>query len=306
MEFHEELAKASPPQDTALTIGVFDGVHLGHQHLLRHLKKLVHDKGLMAGVLTFRNHPRSVLNPEVRLRYVSPVAERVSLIKDQGIDLVVCIDFTREFSLTRAPDFVALLVKRLRMRGLLAGPGFALGHQREGDLPTLRRLGAEHGFWVEVVEPFSSDDAIISSSGIRKLISQGNVEKAGALLGRNHSLTGKVVEGDRRGRDLGFPTANLSVDEDIIIPGDGIYATWAIVDGRRFQAATNVGVRPTFGVSGRTIEAYILDFDEDIYGKQVTLEFVRRVRDEVAFPDVEALVAQMKLDVDTARVILSG
>ena len=261
--------------------------------------------GLLSAVLTFRNHPRLVLNPGVNLRYITTLDERVVLLKGQGIDLVFAIDFTKELSLLKASEFAYMLSKRLKMRGLVVGPDFALGHNREGDIPALKQLGTELGFWVKPVEPVLMDRIVIRSSVIRSLMAQGDVENASRMLGRWYSLTGLVVEGDRRGRKLGFPTANLSVESGLVIPSDGIYATWAVVEGQRYQAATCIGVRPTFGINGRTVEAFILDFQGDLYGKTMTLEFVSLLREEQAFTTVEALIEQMKVDVERTRAVLS-
>ena len=306
MTIRQELAKASPSKDTALTIGTFDGVHLGHQQLLRRLVTKAASDGLSPAVLTFRNHPRQVLNPGISLPYITTLEDRLSLLQDQGIDLVVAVDFTKELSQLRASEFVALLSEQLKMRGLVVGPDFALGHRREGDIPALKGLGAGMGFWVEPVEYAVTGGSAITSSGIRGLISEGKVEDASRMLARWYSLTGLVVEGDRRGHLLGFPTANLSWSADLVIPADGIYATWAIVDGRRYQAATCIGVRPTFGLSQRTVEAFILDFEGDLYGKPLTLEFARRLREELTFPSAEALIEQMRLDVEQTREALSS
>ena len=304
MTIYQELAKASPSKETVLTIGTFDGVHLGHQQLLRRLKGLADSNGFLSAVLTFRNHPRIVLNPGVELHYITSLEERIALLHGQGIDLVVSLDFTRELSLISASEFVALLTGHLRMRGLVVGPDFALGHRREGDIPALNRLGEEHGFWVEPIEPALIEQGVIKSSGIRSLITHGDVEHASRMLGRKYSITGPVVEGERRGRLLGFPTANLSFDSDLVIPADGIYATWAIAEGQRHQAATCIGMRPTFGAGNRTVEAYILNFEGDLYGKPLTLEFASRLREERAFPTAEALVEQMKIDVEQAQAVL--
>jgi riboflavin kinase/FMN adenylyltransferase len=312
MTIREELAEAilsertarGAANGTALTIGTFDGVHLGHRQLLQDLKAMAATGDLLSAVLTFRNHPRLVLNPGTQIQYITTLEERVSLIKDLGIDLVIAVNFTKELSLLSAHEFVSLLSDSLKMRGLVVGPDFALGNRREGDIPVLKRLGEDMGFRVELVEPVT-DEGSINSSRIRRLISQGDVENASRMLGRWYPLSGTVAEGDRRGRTIGFPTANLSINSDIIIPSDGIYATWAIVDGQRYQAATCIGVRPTFGVHSHTIEAFIMDFQRDIYGRPITLEFVRRLRDEETFSSVEALVQQMDLDVEQAREVLT-
>ncbi|MCE2405431.1 MAG: bifunctional riboflavin kinase/FAD synthetase [Dehalococcoidia bacterium] len=302
----QELSNQAPKGPTALTIGTFDGVHLGHQDLLSRLKALASDRGLHTAVLTFRRHPRLALTPGIELRYITTLEERLGLLRDSGIDLVAVVDFTRDVALLKAGEFLEMLCRRLNTKGLVVGPDFALGNNREGDIPTLRRLGGEMGFWVEPVEPVVMDKTVIRSSVIRSLLVQGEVEGAGAMLGRTYGVTGPVVEGDRRGRTLGFPTANLSLDGDLVLPMDGIYATWAVVDGRRYGSATNVGVRPTFGGSTRVVETYLLDFDGDLYGKQLTLKFVRRLRDELDFPDVGSLVEQMEQDVDDARSVLDG
>jgi riboflavin kinase/FMN adenylyltransferase len=305
MTVHQELAKISPPRDTVLTIGTFDGVHLGHQQLLQRLKALADSSGLLAAVLTFRNHPRLVLNSELELSYITTLEDRLDLLRGQGIDLVISVDFTRDLSLLGAREFVGLLCGHLKMKSLVVGPDFALGHGREGDISTLTHLGEEMGFRVQAIEPTMMMGDVIKSSKTRGLIAQGDVETASRMLGRWYALSGLVVEGDRRGRLLGFPTANLSLDPSVVIPADGIYATWAVVDGRRYQGATCIGLRPTFGVNGRTVETFILDFQGDIYGKPITLEFAGRLRDEQAFPNVEALVEQMKIDVAQTRAVLS-
>ena len=306
MAFHQALAQAKSPRDTVLTIGTFDGVHLGHRRLLQHLKSLAESKDLLPGVLTFQKHPRIVLNPGAKLQYISALEERLTLIRGCGIDLVIAVDFTKELSSIKAKDFVALLCDQLKMKGLVVGPDFALGHQREGNIQVLKQLGTEMDFWVEPLEAVQIGTNAIKSNSIRNLISLGDVENTASMLGRWFSLTGTVVKGDQRGRTLGFPTANLSLEPNLVIPADGIYATWVIVDGRRHQAATSIGVRPTFEIHGRTVEAFIMDFEGDLYGRSLTLEFTRRLREELAFSSVEALIDQMKLDVEQAREILSN
>jgi riboflavin kinase/FMN adenylyltransferase len=306
MTFREELARASPPKDTTVTIGTFDGVHRGHQHLLRRVIAKAAGADLLSVALTFRNHPRSVLSPESKPKYLTTPEERAALIKAQGIDLVIGLDFTLELSMLKAREFVSILSTDLKMKGLLVGPDFALGHRREGDISTLKGLGSEMGFWVETIEPVEGNEGVIKSSRVRNLVSEGEVEKASHMLGRPHSITGLVVEGERRGRLLGFPTANLSMDPDLVVPGNGIYATWAYVDGLRYQSATSIGVRPTFGAGPRTVEAFILDFDKDIYQQSLTLEFVSRLREELPFSSSDALVQQIKEDVDQAQATLSA
>ena len=301
----EELAKVAPAKHTAITIGTFDGVHLGHQHLLRHLKSSAIHHGLIPGVLTFRNHPRSVLNPEAGIKYITSLEERTACLRGEGIDLVVGLDFTEDLSKLSAREFSALLVDLLKMRGLIVGPDFAMGHKRAGTIPVLEQLGFEMDFWVQVVDPVLLNEKPVRSSAVRSAIIRGDVAVAAQLLGRTYSLTGTVVYGERRGTQLGFPTANLRLDPTTLAPEDGIYATWAIIDGKRCLSATNVGVRPTFGSGPKTVEAFIMDFDQNIYGKTLTLEFISRLREELNFSTVDELIQQMKLDVDQARMVLT-
>ena len=307
MTLQTDIAGGPPPADTAITIGTFDGVHLGHRHLVRSLTEAAQRQGLTPIVLTFKNSPRSVLNPAAQLSYITDLETRLSLLHQPGIDRVVPVEFTRELSQLSAAEFVDALSKELGMKGLVVGPDFALGHRRQGDVATLREMGKTAGFWVETVNNFSLDDAPVKSSAIRELLGQGQVERVKRMLDRPFSLAGEVETGDRRGRELGFPTANLAPKPSMAVPGDGIYATWAIVDGVRHQGATSIGVRPTFGGGGdRRVETFLLDFSGDLYGKPMTLEFEQRLRGELAFSSVDALVQQMKQDVEQSRAVLSG
>ncbi len=307
MTLQTDIAGGPPPADTAITIGTFDGVHLGHRHLVRSLTEAAQRQALTPIVLTFKNSPRSVLNPAAQLSYITDLETRLSLLHQPGIDRVVPVEFTRELSQLSAAEFVDALSKELGMKGLVVGPDFALGHRRQGDVATLREMGKTAGFWVETVNNFSLDDAPVKSSAIRELLGQGQVERVKRMLDRPFSLAGEVETGDRRGRELGFPTANLAPKPSMAVPGDGIYATWAIVDGVRHQGATSIGVRPTFGGGGdRRVETFLLDFSGDLYGKRMTLEFEQRLRGELAFSSVDALVQQMKQDVEQSRAVLSG
>jgi riboflavin kinase/FMN adenylyltransferase len=303
MSLRQRLASAPPSKETVLTVGVFDGIHKGHCHLLRRLVQLA-GASYQPAVLTFTNHPVTVLRPGVRVGYLTTPEQKVRLLKEQGIDFVVAVEFSLELSRISAHDFTATLVELLRMRGLVLGPDTALGHNREGDLDYLRRRGAELGFWVEAVEPLAVGGITVKSRRVRDAVSQGDVGAGAKLLGRKFSLSGPVVLGDRRGRKLGFPTANLSIASEMLLPGDGIYATWAIIDGVRHLSATSVGVRPTFGLSERLVEVYVIDFDADLYGKQLCVEFVRKLRDQEAFPGVAELVEQIHRDVADSRQAL--
>ena len=302
-----ELSRLSPEHDTVLTVGVFDGVHLGHRHLIAQLALDASRKGCLAGVVTFRNHPASVLWPDFRPRYLTAVDERLRLIEDLGVEFIVPITFDLELSLLSARRFAALLHKRLRMRGLVIGPDFAMGHQREGDAKTLASLGREMGFFLRVVEPFVDDGGqTVRSTTVREALIAGDVTRVAAQIGRNFSLIGTVGRGAGRGGPLGFPTANIQLPQDMAAPSDGIYATWAHVGKRRYMAAASIGQRPTFEESGHAIEAFILDYDGDLYDRQIRLEFVRRLREERKFDSVRALQEQVDRDVDQTRAILAG
>lgn len=303
----EELAAAVPSRETYLTVGVFDGVHRGHRHLLQLLKRQAARAGCLPGVVTFRNHPVAVLYPQAGVKLITGVEERLRLLQRLGIETVVPITFTREVSLVTAGDFVALLQRHLRMRGLVVGPDFAMGHNREGTPQRLQSLGQEMGFTVTVAPAFGDDGLQVSSTAIRNALVQGDIAAVSQLLGRPYALSGQVVRGDGRGGSvLGYPTANIATDQDLLLPGDGIYATWCYVGRRRHPAATSIGVRPTFGSGERTVEAFLLDFHGDLYQKSVRLEFVERLRDEMAFPSVDALKNQMSTDVEQTRRILSA
>jgi len=305
MSLRQRLASFSPDRETVLTIGVFDGVHLGHQHLLQQLTQLAQPDRLPA-VITFTNHPITVLRPGTQVRYITTPEQRTRLLKAQGIPLVVGLEFTAEDSQVTARDFAALLVETLGMKGLVMGPGAAVGQNREGDINYLRQLGPQLGFWVEEAQPLVLDGSPVQSRRIREAIAWGEVAAGARLLGRTFSLTGKVVVGDRRGRDLGFPTANLDIAPEMIIPGDGIYATWAIIDGVRHPSATSIGVRPTFGPGERLVEAYVMDFDADLYGSRLCIEFVRKLRDQENFSSVDSLVDQINRDVADSRLALAA
>ena len=303
MSFQGILASVTPSKETVVTVGVFDGVHQGHRHLLR---QVVDSAGgqYIPTVVTFSNRPITVLNPGTEPSYLTTVEQRVDLIKQQGIDLVVCLEFTLKLSEVTAEEFAKLLSASLKMKGLILGPDSALGKDRKGDLEFMQKQGEQLGFWARSVEPLEIEGQPVKSRRIREAVANGNMAVCPELLGRNHHLSGKVVVGDQRGRTLGFPTANIEVDDQLLLPGDGIYATWAIIDGKRHQAATSIGVRPTFGLTQRLVEVFVMDFSDDLYGKIVGVEFIDKVRDQEKFDGLEALIKQIKQDVDDCRQVL--
>ncbi len=304
MSFRQRLARVAPDRETIVTVGVFDGVHQGHRHLLDRLVEAAGSK-YTPTVVTFSNHPIAVLRPDTIVKAITTPEEKSRLLRDAGVGLVIALDFTLELSQVTAGDFASSLVEKLGMKGLVLGPDTALGRNREGDLEFLTKHGKESGFWVESVKPFSMDGQPIKSRNIRQAVTQGDMLTCNKFLGRTFAIQGKVVPGDRRGRELGFPTANLSLPEGSLLPGDGIYATWALVDGQRRPSATSIGIRPTFGLSDLMVEVYVLDFNGDLYGKELGVEFVEKIRGQEKFEGVDELIAQMDQDVAQARVTLA-
>jgi len=302
----EELARFSPEKDTFLTIGVFDGVHLGHKHLLSKLVEQARQRDLLPGVVTFRQHPQELLSPQNRLAFLTDLTERSKLLKEEGVELVVMLSFTAELRQLSARQFVSLLVKYLRMRGLLIGPDFALGRDREGTVAALRPLGEEMGFTVAGVPPLIINGEPVSSTAIRAALAAGDVKKAQALSNRPFSLHGKVVTGTGRGVGLGFPTANLGTDPWQAVPADGVYAAQAHVNGRVYRSVANIGTNPTFGGSKRTVEVYVLDYDGNLYGKEFKIDIIERLRDEKPFGSAGELAKQIEEDVKQGRIILQS
>lgn len=306
MPIENELARHRVERDTVLSIGVFDGVHLGHRHLLAHLRDRARASELMPGVVTFSTHPRQVLNPETVITYLTPLEERLELLRAAGMELVVTLPFTPELSNLEAAQFLSLLQRHLRMQGLVVGPDFALGRGREGDTSRLETLSRIMGFFVEQVPQATVNGDVVSSTAIRTALREGEVERVSRLLGRPCTLSGGVVVGAERGRTLGFPTANLALPPHQALPADGVYATRARVGDRSLPSVTNIGVRPTFNATDRTVEVFLIDFNGDIYGQQLTIELVARLREEKRFDSPAQLIAQMERDVAQARQLLAA
>ena len=318
MEIVTESAPLAPPAGgSAVTIGAYDGVHLGHRALLAELRSRADADGLATVVVTFDRHPAAVVRPASAPLLLCDLDQKLELLASAGVDRTVVVHFDEERANETAEEFVVReLVGGLGARLVVVGEDFHFGHGRKGNVALLAEMGAVHGFDVDGVTLASADDVAgelappVSSTRGRSLVAAGDVEGAAALLGRPHQVRGPVVTGDRRGgAELGFPTANLAVPAEICLPAPGIYAGWyERPDGARHQAAVSVGRRPTFyGADGELlVEAYLLDFDGDLYGEAARLSFVHRLRDELAFESVDELVAQMGRDVDRARELLGS
>jgi len=297
-----------PPAGSAVTIGVFDGVHIGHRAVLTDVAARARELGgLEQVVLTFDKHPRAVVDPGQAPALLTSLDERIDLLQEIGIDVIGVLPF--EQVRDASPDtFVSkVLVGAFASRLVVVGADFKFGHGRAGDVSTLRAAGVEYGFEVDAIVLSAVEGAPISSTTIRTLVQDGDVASAAQLLGRPFAVVGEVVRGDERGRTIGFPTANVVPDATFVVPKRGVYAARVWLDRRqavRHEAVVNIGIRPTFGGDRQVVEAHLLDFDGDLYGRRIGIEMVERIRDERTFAGIEALVGQIAADVDAARDLL--
>jgi len=291
-----------------VTIGAYDGVHLGHRAIIDEVRHLAETRGALSAMVTFDRHPAEVVRPESAPCRLTSLEQRLELLEATGIDLVLVIAFDEERSRETAEDFVTeVLVEALRARAIVVGHDFHFGANRGGNVEMLQRAGAKHGFDVLGMGLIATGQAPVSSTRIRQLLQDGDVASAAALLGRPHEVRGLVMHGDKRGRDLGFPTANVKVPDGVCMPADGIYAAlYTTPDGITRPAAVSLGRRPTFYVDAHAslLEAYLLDFDADLYDQPAVVGFIERLRAEQRFDRVDDLIKQMHADVAAARAAL--
>ncbi len=306
MSLEEELSRLSPDKDTILTIGVFDGVHLGHKHLLTKLIERARELNLLSVVVTFDPHPQKLLSPKTELPFLTSLEQRKALLRDAGAEAVIILPFTQELAQLSARGFVELLKDYLRLKELVIGPDFTLGRSREGNVSTLRKLGEDMGFTVTVVPPVRINGEMVSSTAIRGALAGGNLERVHSLIGRPFSLHGKVVHGESRGAKLDYPTANLEIEPEQALPAEGVYATWAYIGSRAYESVTNIGRRPTFGGGKSVVEVYILGYWGSLYGEELKIDIMERLRAEKKFDSVEALKRQIAEDVARGRAILES
>jgi riboflavin kinase/FMN adenylyltransferase len=312
VEVIRDADPAEPPaQGSAVAIGVFDGVHLGHRHVVAETRRLAAEHGAQSAVVTFDRHPASLVRPESAPPLLTDLDQRLELLEGCGVDTTFVLTFDEARSKEAAEDFVqTVLVDRLAARAVVVGADFHFGHQRRGDVALLRSMGQSLGFEVDGIELLASKREgakVVSSTAIRAALREGDLAEANRMLGRPHEVRGVVQHGDARGRELGFPTANVAVPAEICLPADGIYAGWyQRPSGPAVPAALSLGRRPTFYEESDTslLEAYLLDFDGDLYDEAARVRFVARLRGEVRFESVDALVAQMALDVEETRRLL--
>lgn len=306
MRHVRSLDEAGLTQTSVVTIGVFDGVHRGHQFLIGQLIDYAKRVSLTPVVLTFFPYPDTILRGLREGYYLTLPDAKAALLGEMGVEVVITYAFSEEVREIRAADFVQQLLEHLRMQSLWVGVDFAMGYKREGNVAFLTGEAARRGFDLRVVDLMDANGEGVSSTRIRHALQGGDVEEAARLLGRPHRVPGIVVQGVGRGRTINIPTANLSFPEEQAIPARGVYAAWAETGGKRVAAVVNIGLRPTFdGAGGLTVEAHLLDFSADLYGQTLALDFVERLRDERKFDGIQALIDQIQSDIGQARSILS-
>ncbi len=303
-DFSDDVGGRENSQPSVLTIGSFDGVHRGHQYLIRQIVERARTLGITSVVVTFDPLPAEVLVPEKAPKRLTDIDERLGLLQDLGIDRCVVLRFSSKVAQMEAGDFLERAVSTYGVREIWVGNDFAFGHNRQGNVSFLARSTTDLDYGLHVVTRQSLGSDIISSTRIRALVAEGEVKRAAELLGHPALVSGPVVAGAGRGKDLGYPTANLSVGANHLVPATGIYAGFALLGGRKIPAAISVGYNPTFGDNPLSVEAFLLDFDRELRGERITLEFVGRLRSEQRFDSVNALIEQMNRDVVEARQIL--
>lgn len=300
MKIIRNIADIQADRESAVTVGTFDGVHLGHQSILNRLFELAGQHGYRSTIVTFEPHPRKVLGKpgNTSLGLLTTIDEKLNLFEELGLEQIVIIPFTREFAAKSAEEFVKeILLDRLRVQEMVIGHDHHFGRNREGTFEKLKELGGKYGFRVYQVPPLEIDGQVVSSSAIRKLISEGKMELVHKFLGRNYSLSGTVVHGDGRGKEIGFPTANLQVtDSDKMIPAKGVYAVDVQLHSQIYRGMMNIGVRPTFDHDSLTLEVHLFNFNASIYGEALTVKFKRYIRPEKKFSGIEALREQLQQD----------
>jgi riboflavin kinase/FMN adenylyltransferase len=306
MRIFDDLSHVNLERDSVLTIGAFDGVHRGHQYLIEQMVAEARRTDRLAALLTFHPHPNAVLFPDNPPQYLTTPGQKAALLERLRLDVLTILPFDHQLASTPAYDFVNAIRRPLRVHELWVGTDFALGRGRSGDVFHLRVMGEEMGFTVHPVPPFIWEGEVIRSTRVRNLLSEGKVDDAARLLNRYYSLAGEVVHGAGRGHRFGIPTANLEVRVNRAIPADGIYAVFAVLGEERYRGVANIGRRPSFDNGNRTIEVHILNFNEDIYGCDLVVEFVRWLRAERRFEDPSHLYVQIRHDIEQANSILDA
>ena len=291
-------------KNSVITIGSFDGIHLGHRRLMEMAKDSASELNSVSVVLTFHPHPSRIINPEAKIKLITTFEKKTELIEEIGMDYLVYITFTPEFAAMRPEDFIKnIIFKKLNPLKIIVGHDFGFGVNKSGNIALLNKLSNELGFKLEVVEPVIIDNQIVSSTLIRRLVVTGKVCAVKRFLGRDYSVHGRVVKGCGRGRQLGYPTANI-IPEEELFPKDGVYVTNVEINGKLYDSITNVGSNPTFDDIERRIETYIFDFEESLYDKEIEVFFLERLREEIKFNNINELEERIKKDIELAGLIL--
>lgn len=299
MRIFDDVSNISKDENTVLTLGTFDGIHLGHKKIINKLKKRASTINGRSLLITFNPHPRKVVNSGNGIKLITTNKEKIKLLDEQGIENLLLINFTKEFSQLTSEEFIKkYLLDKIGLREIVIGYDHHFGKGRSGDVNTLRKLGIEYGFDVTMVDALKVENENVNSTAVRKALQEGNIKRVNQFLGRKYSFSGVVVEGDKRGRTLGFPTANIEIDDqDKLLPSFGIYAVNIFVDNEKYNGLMSIGIRPTFYSEGTmVIEVYIYDFSKDIYGSEVTVEVVDWIRGEEKFTSADDLIDQMHRD----------
>jgi riboflavin kinase / FMN adenylyltransferase len=307
----EELGANGRRESLVLSIGAFDGVHIAHRALISGAVMAARQAGLLSAVLSFDPHPDTVVRPDRPMIYLTDLDDKATFIAEIGVDRLVIQPFTPEYSHVPAETFIDSLLAVADLREIHIGEDFRFGHKAQGNIVRLREWGHQKGFVVKSLAPLEIGELTVSSTRIREKLLEGDVAEAGRLLGRAHSLKGLVIQGNQRGRLLGFPTANLAVPAHFAVPGNGVYATMTtLLDGEPTEkprpSVTNIGTRPTFDNGERSVETFILDWAGDLYGKRIRVEFIQKLRDERKFNGIDEIKAQLAVDVQNARAALEA
>lgn len=302
MRIFNSLEEVKNIEPTVVALGNFDGVHRGHQQIIERTVKTAKDVGLKSAVFTFSNHTRTLLKNLPPVKNIQYPEEKAEVMEKMGVDYLFNIPFTPEILSMSPETFIdEILVKTFKIKEAYCGFNYRFGHKAAGNPEVLMHEGLEKGFGIHVQEPFMIDDIVVSSTYIRQLIQDGKMEECAKFMGRRYSIGGEVVVGNKLGRTIGFPTSNVMIDENMASPSNGVYITYCIYNGVKYPSITNVGVKPTVGDYKKNVETHIFNFNKELYGKHIRVEFVKKTRDEKKFESVEALSNQIKADCIMAK-----
>lgn len=302
MKIFNSLEEVRDIEPTVIALGNFDGVHRGHQEIINRTVKSAEAAGLKSAVFTFSNHTRTLLEKVPTVKNINYPEEKAAIMESMGVDYLFNIPFTPEILQMSPEDFIdKILVEKFKIREAYCGFNYHFGHKAAGTPEILMREGMKKGFGIHVQEPFKINDIVVSSTYIRQLIEEGRMEECAEFMGRLYSIGGEVVVGNKLGRTIGFPTSNVMIDENMASPSNGVYTTYCIYNGVKYPSITNVGVKPTIGTYNKNVETHIFNFDKELYGKQIKVEFIKKTRPEMKFGSVEELSRQIKNDCIMAK-----